>query len=260
MSGLVVARDDAVLRLTLARAEKRNALDGPLMTALTGALEDVRRDPAVRVVVLAAEGPVFCAGGDQDWMRAGSALDPVANRAHARVLADLYVAMETLPQPILALVQGHALGAGLGLVAAADLAIAVDTAQFATPEVRLGIPPSLTAPYIVRAVGARQAALLFTTGRRIAAAEALRLGLVHEVVAADDLPAAGEAMLREVLQGAPRAVVGVKPLLELVRTQRGGSLLAEACVGLLAEARAGPEAQEARAAARDKRPPDWTRC
>lgn len=259
MSGLVVARDGAVLRLTLARAEKRNALDAGLMAALTRALDEARRDPAIRAVVLAAEGPVFCAGGDQAWMREGAALEPAANRAHARVLAELYVAMETLPQPILALVQGHALGAGLGLVAAADLAIAADTAEFATPEVRLGIPPSLTAPYVVRAVGPRQAALLFTTGRRIGADEARRLGLVHEVVPSEGLAAAGEAMLRDVLQGAPAAVAGVKPLLELVRAQPGGSVLAEACVGLLAEARAGPEAQEARAAAREKRPPAWTR-
>jgi len=259
VSGLVVARDGPVLRLTLARAEKRNALGGPLMAALTAALEDARRDPTVRVVVLAAEGPVFCSGGDQDWMRAGAALEPSANRAHARVLADLYVAMETLPQPILALVQGHALGAGLGLVAAADLAIAVDTAQFAAPEVRLGIPPSITAPYVVRAVGPRQAALLFTTGRRITAEEARRLGLIHEVVPPEGLAAAGDAMLRDVLQGAPGAVAGIKALLELVRTQSGGSLLAEACVGLLADARAGQEAAEARAAVREKRPPAWTR-
>lgn len=259
MSGLVVTPEGPVLRLTLAREAKRNALDAALMTALTTALEEARCDPTIRVVVLAAQGPVFCSGGDQDWMRAGAALEPSANRAHARVLADLYVAMETLPQPILALVQGHALGAGLGLVAAADLAIAADTAQFAAPEVRLGIPPSITAPYVVRAVGPRQAALLFTTGRRIRADEARRLGLIHEVVPPEGLAAAGDAMLREVLQGAPGAVAGLKPLLELVRTQQGGSLLAEACVGLLADARAGAEAHEARAAARAKRPPSWTR-
>lgn len=259
MSGLVVARDGPVLRLTLARAEKRNALDEAMMTALTKALDDARRDPAIRMVVLAAKGPVFCAGGDQDWMRAGAALEPALNRAHARVLADLYVTMETMPQPILALVQGHALGAGLGLVAAADLAIAADTAEFATPEVRLGIPPSITAPYIVRAVGPRQATLLFTTGRRITATEARRLGLIHEVVPPDALAAAGEAMLGELLQGAPGAVAAIKSLLELVRSQSGGSLLAEACVDRLAEARAGPEAHEARAAAREKRPPAWTR-
>lgn len=258
MSGLVVARDGAVLRLTLARAAKRNALDAALMTALTEALDGARLDPTVRAVVLAADGPTFCSGGDQDWMRTGAALEPIANRAHARVLADLYVAMETLPQPILALVQGHALGAGLGLVAAADLVVAADTAEFAAPEVRLGIPPSITAPYLVRILGPRQAGLLFLTGRRIDAGEARRLGLVHEVVPADALADAGEAMLREVLQGAPGAVAGVKPLLELVRSQGGGSLLAEACVDLLAEARAGVEAQEARAAAREKRPPAWT--
>lgn len=207
MSALRVERDDDVLRLTLARPETRNAFDAALIAELSEALVDVG---TVRAVVLEGEGKSFCAGADIDWMRESAELDYEANLADANAFRRMLEALDTCPAPVIALVHGHALGGGAGLVACADIVVAVPTTVFAFSEVKLGIIPAVISPYAIRKMGESAARRYFVTGERFDAAGALRLGLVHEL--ADDLRAAEARILTELRTAGPRAARHAKRL------------------------------------------------
>ncbi len=238
--------DGDVVRVTLARPGVRNALDAATIAALTEAFADVG---AARAVVLAGEGRSFCAGADIDWMRASSGLDAAANLAEAEALRQLFAAVDGCPAPVVAVVQGHAFGGGVGLVACADIAVADAAAVFAFSEVKLGVVPATISPYALRKLGESAARRYFVTGERFDAQTALRIGLVHEVTT--DLDSALDRLLAELRSAAPEAAREAKRLV-LERPQ--GSETAH----WIARRRTTAEAQEGLRAFLEQRRPSWT--
>jgi methylglutaconyl-CoA hydratase len=243
---LRVERDGPVLRVTLARAEKRNAFDASLIAAIAEAFADVGD---ARCVVLAGDGPAFSAGADVDWMRASIDLDREANLADARAVRRMLEAVDGCPAPVVARVHGAAMGGGAGLVACADVALAAPDTVFAFSEVRLGIVPAVISPYVLARIGPGPARRYFVTGERFDAAEARRIGLVHEV--AEDLDAATEAVVTAILAGGPEAVRAAK---RLVLEAPDG----EETARRIAERRTSAEGQEGLRAFLERRPPAWT--
>lgn len=226
-----------IVQLTLCRAARRNALDAQLVAELHAAVTTLGADGDCRVIVLAAEGPAFCAGADLDEMRACTA---DAGAADARRLAALLRAWHECPKPTVALVQGDALGGGIGLIAASDIAIGVEGARFRLPEVRLGLLPAVISPYVVTAVGPRTASRLMLAAGWFDAAEAARIGLLHEVVCAAQLASAGMALATDLARGLPVAMAECKRLLrELPRHEPGNDRDAWTAA-LLAARRADP--------------------
>ncbi len=226
MSDVAIARDGAIARVTLNRPQLHNAFDEALIQGLADAFAALGEDAAVRVVLLTGAGKSFSAGADLNWMQRASTYDEERNRADARALELMLRTIDECPKPVVALVNGAAIGGGVGLVAACDIAIAAEGAVFATSEVRLGILPAVIAPFVVRAIGPREARRWFLTAERFGAVEARRIGLVHEVVPADQLEARGTAMVAELLKGGPEALAEAKRLVQLVRTMpQGGSIL-----------------------------------
>jgi methylglutaconyl-CoA hydratase len=245
MTALRVERIGAVLRITLSRPETRNAFDASLIAELAEAFVDVGR---VRAVVLAGDGPSFCAGADVDWMRASAGLSFEENLADANALRRMLEAIDGCPAPVVARVQGHALGGGAGLVAAADIAVAARDAQFAFSEVKLGIIPAVISPFALAKIGAGAARRYFVTGERFDAETALRIGLVHGV--ADDLDAVVERVVGELLSAGPQAARWAK---RLVRERPDGPETAR----WIAERRTSDEGQEGLRAFLEKRKPSW---
>ena len=245
MASLTVERDGSVLRVTLARPDRRNAFDAELIGELAEAFVDVGR---ARAVVLAGEGASFSAGADVDWMRASAALSYEENVADANGLRRMLEAIDGCPAPVVARVQGHALGGGAGLVAAADIAIVSRDATFAFSEVKLGIIPAVISPFALAKIGSGAARRYFLTGERFDADTALRIGLVSAVV--DDLDEAVENVVGELLSAGPLAVRWAK---RLVRERPDGPETAR----WIAERRTSDEGQEGLAAFLEKRPPGW---
>lgn len=246
-----------VLRLSLNRPDRRNALDRSLVDALAAAFARATTDDAARVVLLAAEGSAFCAGADLRGMIESGREAAERNLADAEALAELLLAIRACPKPVVALVQGPAFGGGVGLTAACDVALASTAAKFRLPEVQLGIVPAVISPYVVEAIGVRQARRLFLSGEPIDAAWARDLSLVHEVVEPGALEARGLSLAGEVAQGGPRALAAAKELIASVAGLRPDHALAHRTARVLAELRAGDEAQEGLAAALEKRRPAW---
>ena len=245
MSALRIERDGDVLRLTLARPETRNAFDAALIAELSDAFVDVGKS---RAVLLAGDGPSFCAGADVEWMRASVDLDYEANVADANALRGMLDAIDRCPAPVLARVQGHALGGGAGLVACSDIAVAETRAVFAFSEVKLGIIPAVISPYALGKIGPSAARRYFVTGERFDAATALRIGLVHEV--ADDLDAAVDRLLGELRSAGPKAARHAK---RLVLDRPDGPDTARR----IAERRTSDEGQEGLKAFLERRRPNW---
>jgi methylglutaconyl-CoA hydratase len=229
----------------MARADVRNAFDPDLIAALAAAFVDVG---TVRAVVLAGEGSSFCAGADVEWMRSSIALDYEANVADAMALRRMLEAIDTCPAPVVALVQGHALGGGAGLVACSDIAIAHERAVFAFSEVKLGIIPAVISPFALRRIGEGAARRYFVTGERFDAATALRIGLVHDV--STDLDSTLEQVLNELGTAGPRAARHAK---RLVLDRPDGPETARR----IAERRTSDEGQEGLRAFLERRRPDW---
>ena len=244
MAALLVERDGSVLRITLARPDRRNAFDAALIAELTDAFADVGDAHAV---VLAGEGKSFCAGADVEWQRAAVALSFDENVADAMRLYRMCETINRCPAPVIARVQGYALGGGSGLVACADVAIAARDATFGFSEVKLGIVPAVISPFVLPKIG-QHARRYFLTGERFDAQTALRIGLVHEVT--DNLDAAVERVLGELLSAGPEAVRAAK---ELIRTRPEG----EETARIAARLRAGEEGQEGLRAFLERRPPAW---
>ncbi len=254
---VLVSRDGPVARVTLNRPHLHNAFDEALIAGLADAFQALYADDS-RVVVLAGAGKSFSAGADLNWMQRAAGYDEERNRADARALELMLRTIDDCPKPVVALVQGAAIGGGVGLVAACDIAVAGEAAQFATSEVRLGIVPAVIAPFVVRAIGPREARRWFLTAERFGATEARRIGLVHEVVPAAELEARVAAVVGELLKGGPEALASAKQLVRLVEMMpQGGSIRAEATVAMIAERRASAEGKEGIAAFLEKRKPGW---
>jgi methylglutaconyl-CoA hydratase len=248
--------DGAVATVTLARPDSHNALNAALIGELTRCFEEISDDERVRVVVLAGEGRSFCAGADIRYMRETVAFSYEENLEDARRLAMMYWTIDECPKPLVARVQGVAMGGGAGLVAAADVAVADSEAWFAFSEVRLGIAPATISPFVVRKVGASHARALFVTGERFDAERAREIGLVHEVVPRDGLDEAVDEKVGELLQGGPVAQATMKALLRRLETtepMEAPGLTAR----VISELRTGEEGQEGLAAFIKKREPRW---
>ena len=245
MSALRIERDGGLLLITLARPETRNAFDAALIAELAEAFVDVGK---ARAVVLAGDGPSFCAGADVEWMRASVDVDLEANIADANALRGMLEAIDRCPAPVVARVQGHALGGGAGLVACADIAVADERAVFAFSEVKLGIIPAVISPYALAKIGPSAARRYFVTGERFDAATALRIGLVHEL--AEDLDAAVERVVAELRTAGPEATRHAKKLV----LERPDGLATERRI---AQRRTSEEGQEGLRAFLEKRNPSW---
>ncbi len=257
LATLRIERRGPAAWIWMARPAVHNAFDETLIAELTDTLRQLDADPAVRAIVLAGEGRSFSAGADLNWMRRQGEASVEDNLADARRLAGLFRTLSTCVTPTLARVQGAALGGGMGLAAACDLCVAAERAVFATSEVRFGIIPSAISPYVIRAIGARQASRYFQTAERISAARARELGLAHEVVASDALDANVAEIVTALLQGGPRSQGAAKALIRAVADQPVTDALVEDTARRIATLRATPEAQEGLAAFLDKRPASW---
>lgn len=253
MSDVIVTREGPVTTLTLDRPDRRNALDPDLLGALASAIDDVSDEDDVRVVVLTGAGSAFSAGADLDWMRASVSLSDERNREDTTVMAAAFETIDRCPKAVVARVNGAAIGGGVGLVACADVAVAVEEARFGFAEVRLGLLPAVISPYVLRAVGPGRARELFTTGRVFAADEAAAYGLVHRVVTPDTIDDAVREVTDAFLLCGAEAVAANK---RLVRDATASLALPD-LPGRIAEARASAEGQEGIAAFLEKRPPRW---
>ncbi len=251
------AREGAVARVVLARPEVRNAFDDALIAELTAVFSGIAEDRETRAVVLSGEGPVFCAGADIAWMRKAGGYTREQNEADAERMARMLRSIDACPKPVVALVQGAAIGGGVGLVAAADIVIAAEGTVFALSEVRLGILPAVISPYVLRAIGPRQARDLFLTGDRFDAREARRIGLVHAVAPSGELEHAGRRKVASLLAAGPEAVEAAKNLIERVAGQ-GPDEAMPLTVRTIAERRASEEAREGLTAFLEKRSPSWS--
>ena len=257
---LLHLREGAVARLRLNRPQLHNAFDATLIAALTGALDSVAADPDVRVVVVEGEGASFSAGADLNWMRGMAAASEEENRRDSLALARLMRALDECPKPTIARVQGAAFGGGVGLVACCDIAIATANAKFGLTEAKLGLLPAVISPYVIEAIGPRQARRWFATAELFDAATAYRIGLLHEVV--DDeaaLDAAVERQIDLLLKAGPVAAAGAKSLVRRVAARVDRDGLDADNAALIAALRVSPEGQEGLTAFLDKRAPAWAR-
>jgi methylglutaconyl-CoA hydratase len=245
MEALRIERDGPLLRVTIARPERRNAFDAALIGELTAAFADVGDAQAV---VLAGDGQSFCAGADVDWQRAAIDLDYDENVEDALRLFRMLDAIDSCPAPVVARVQGYALGGGSGLVCCADVAVAAPDAIFGFSEVKLGIVPAVISPFVLPRIGTAAARRFFVTGERFDAQTALRIGLVHEVT--PELDEAVDRVVGELLTAGPAASRAAK---QLIRDRPGG----EEAAHVAARLRTSPEGQEGLRAFLDKRPAAW---
>ena len=256
--GFRVRKDGPVARITLARPDKHNAFDDELIRGLTGAFTLVGADEGVRAVVLAAEGASFSAGADLGWMRRMAGYSQAENEADALALAELMRVIDICPKPVIALVQGASYGGGVGLVACADIAIALPSAKFCLSEVKLGLIPAVISPYVVRAMGARAARRWFLTAEVFGAEAALAMGLVHQLVPDDAaLEAEAARLCALIAANGPRAVAASKALVAAVDRPFDDAVMLDTA-RRIAAIRASDEGREGIQAFLDKRKPGWT--
>ena len=253
----VAVRSDGVARVEMARPAVFNAFDEQMIGELDAAFAALAANRDVRVVVLSAQGKHFSAGADLHWMQRASQASEADNLADARCFAAMLARLAQMPQPTLARVQGAALGGGVGLVCACDLAIASEDARFALSEARLGILPAVIGPYLVNAVGLRQAKALALMAERIDAQRALAIGLVQQVVPAPDLDAAVDVALQALLQGSPQAQSAIKDFFGQLSVGPVGEAARELSAQTISRARTTDDAREGFAAFLHKRPPRW---
>jgi len=247
-----------VATLTLARPEKRNAMSAQMIAEITQAAQALGANPTVRVVVLAAAGDSFCAGGDLAWMQEQMAADAPTRAAEARKLAMMLAALNTLPKPLIGRVQGQAYGGGIGLMSVCDVAIGVVQARFGLTETRLGLIPATIGPYVIARMGAANARRVFASARIFGADEAVQLNLLARSVAADDLDAAIEAEVTPYLSCAPGAVAEAKALIRTLQPLPTDADI-EASIAALVTRWESPEALAGITAFFAKAKPDWAR-
>jgi len=256
---LEIAVNDGVGVIWMNRPEVRNAFNDAMITELTRAFQAVDADPGVRAVVLAGRGPAFCAGADLNWMKKMAGYSVEENRADALGLATMMNTVYMMKKPTIARVHGPAFAGGMGLVAACDIAVAAEAAEFCLSEVKLGLAAATIGPYVLAAIGERQARRYFLTAERFSAAEAMRIGLVHNVVPTNELDACVDALLAHLLAASPAAIAASK---ELIRSVAHGAIDQEMIADTaarIAAARASTDGKEGIRAFLEKRKPAWTR-
>ena len=246
-----------VATVVLSRPDVRNAFNDEVIAELTQAFSQLGEDPAVRVVVLMAEGPAFCAGADLNWMRRMADYSREENEQDAEKLAFMLRTIYECPKPTIARVQGDVYAGGMGLVAACDIAVSVDTANYCLSEVKLGLIPATIGPYVIRAMGPRAAHRYFLTAERFNAQEALRIGFVHEVVPAERLDAMVGSWVQALLAASPNAIKECKKLVQYVADRDITRLLIDHTVKAIADIRASDEGKEGVQSFLNKRKPAW---
>lgn len=254
---LLLHREGPLARLCLNRPDLHNAFDARLIGDLTAALEEVGADPAIRVVILQGAGASFSAGADLNWMRGMARASESENRADSLQLAKLMRTLDELPKPTIARVHGAAFGGGVGLIACCDIAIGVPEAKFGLTESKLGLLPAVISPYVIAAIGARQARRWFASAEIFSADEALRIGLLHDAVNPTALDTAVQRQVDLLLKSGPVASSTAKSLVRRVTAGGTAEMLDTANAELIARLRVSPEGQEGLAAFLDKRKPAW---
>lgn len=257
MNNLLMHVENAVATVTLNRPEMRNAFNDEVIGELADVFASLGRRDDVRCIVLAANGPAFCAGADLNWMKRMAGYSRDENLADATALAAMLRTLYRCPKPTIARVQGDVYAGGTGLVAACDIAVSVDTANYCLSEVKLGLIPATISPYVIRAMGARAAHRYFLTAERFSAAEALRIGFVHEVVAADALDAKVAELAQAMVSAGPAAMKACKRLVQQVAEQEIDDALIASTVEQIADIRASDEGREGVASFLGKRKPAW---
>lgn len=248
-----------VATVTLNRAEIHNAFDDKMIAALTDAFQQAGDDGQVRVLVLAAAGKSFSAGGDLNWMRRMATYSHEENLRDADMLANMLRTLNYLPKPTIARVQGAAFGGGVGLVSCCDMAVATSRASFCLSEVKIGLIPATISPYVVRAIGEKAARRYFTTAERFSAATALKLGLVSELVEEDQLDTSISSLVECLLHNGPEAITKAKQLVFDVAGRDVSDALVANTSRAIADVRGSAEGQEGLTAFLEKRKPDWNR-
>jgi len=254
---LKVVESGGVARVTLDRPQIRNAFDDALISALTTALRELDADEGVRAVVLAGNGPAFCAGADLNWMKRMAGYGYEQNLADAQALATMLKTLDRMRKPTLARVHGPAFAGGVGLVAACDIAIGAPEAKFCLSEAKLGLSPATISPYVVRAMGERMARRYFLTAEVFDAAEACRVGLLTAVSPSDKLDGEIEEILKHLMQGGPQAIAKIKDLIRTISSGPVDDAMIADTAKRIAEIRVSPEGREGIAAFLEKRKPSW---
>jgi len=254
---LEVRKHGGVARVTLDRPELRNAFDDELIGRLRGAFDDVAKDKSVRIMILAGNGPAFCAGADLNWMKRMAGYGHAENLADARALADMLAALDRLPKPTIARVHGPVFAGGTGLVAACDIAVGTPEAKFCLSEAKFGLSPATISPYVLRAMGERNARRYFLTAEAFDAEEALRIGMLSALVRPEALDLAIDDLVKHLLAGGPEAHTKIKELIRAVAGRRPDEALAAETAQRIAEIRGSPEGREGIAAFLEKRKPYW---
>ena len=253
----LIIQAGAVTTVTLHRPEVRNAFNDEVIAELTQAFAELGQDPQVRAIVLAAEGAAFCAGADLNWMRRMADYNQAENLLDAAQLAEMLRVIYTCPKPTVARIQGDVYAGGMGLVAACDMAVSVDSANYCLSEVKLGLYPATISPYVTRAMGTRAAHRYFLTAERFDAAEALRIGFVHAVVPAGQLDEQVAQITRALVHASPNAVKECKTLLhEVAGKDIDAALIAHTVKGI-AGIRTSAEGKEGVQSFLQKRKPNW---
>jgi methylglutaconyl-CoA hydratase len=255
---LDIRREGAVARVFLNRPDVRNAFNNAVIAELTAAFRDLGADASLRAVVLGGHGKAFCAGGDLNWMRAMADYSWEQNRADAQALADMLWTLYTCPVPLVGRVHGDCYAGGVGLAAVCDVLVAAEGMHFCLSETRLGLLPATIGPYVVRALGEQASRRYFISAERLSAAEAHRLGLVHELASADTIDAKVETIVQTLVANGPAAVRASK---RLVRDLAGVPLSAELRADTarrIADIRASDEGREGVQSFLNKRAPRWS--
>lgn len=259
MSALKTSLDEhGVASLVLNRPEVHNAFDDALIGELNTAIDQFHAAPNVRVLVIRAEGKSFSAGADLTWMKRMAACSEEENIADAQELERLMHGLHDFPKPTLAIVQGAAFGGAVGLVSCCDIAIASDNASFSLSEVKLGLAPAVISPFVIAAIGPRQASRYFLTAERFSASRALEMELLHEVTTPDQLHATADKLIQTLLANGPEALTASKALIRHVVPSTDDELR-DYTTSLIAHLRTSPEGQEGLSAFFEKRAPAWQR-
>jgi methylglutaconyl-CoA hydratase len=254
---LSVEKKGGVARVTLDRPQVRNAFDDALIASLTKSFAEIEKDRSVRVVVLAGNGPAFCAGADLNWMKRMARYGYDENLADAQALAGMLDTLDRLPKPTIARVHGPVFAGGTGLVAACDIAVGTPEAKFCLSEAKLGLSPATISPYVIRAMGERMAHRYFLTAEVFGAEEAYRIGMLSALVPTEALDATVSSMVQHLLAGGPQAHAKIKELIRAVAHRPVDDALTADTARRIAEIRVSPEGREGIASFLEKRKASW---
>jgi methylglutaconyl-CoA hydratase len=254
---LEISKQGGIAQVTLNRPELRNAFDDELIKKLRSAFEDVAKDKSVRVMVLAGNGPAFCAGADLNWMKRMAGYGYDENLADAKALAEMLAALDRMPKPTIARVHGPVFAGGTGLVAACDIAVGTPEAKFCLSEAKLGLSPATISPYVIRAMGERNARRYFLTAEVFDAEEAYRIGMLSVLTGKESLDAVISSLIQHLLAGGPEAHAKIKSLIRTVAGRRPDDVLVAETAREIAAIRGSPEGKEGIAAFLEKRKASW---